>query len=84
MTAMKIAALKDGLSAALRAVRNGERIIVTDRSRAVAVLSAIEDEDGVTLFPPSRSFVAVRKKRWPRTRRRLDSLAALRAERGDR
>lgn len=84
MKTVKIASLKDGLSATLRLVQNGERVLVTDRSRPVAVLSPVEDEDGVTIIAAQQPFAAIRRKRFPPTRRRVDSLAALLEERGPR
>ena len=84
MRTLKIAALKDDLSATLRAVQRGEHVLVTDRSRPVAVLAPVDDEDGVTILPRTRSFASVRGKRYPAARRRSSSLHALLAERGER
>lgn len=84
MRAVKIAALKDGLSATLRAVQRGESVVVTDRDRPVATLSPILDDDGVTVLPPTRPFASLRRRRYAKTRRRVDSTAWLAAERGDR
>ena len=84
MTTIKIAELKDGLSATLRDVQQGARIIVTDRDRPIALLIPIDDEDGVTVVPPKRPFSAVRDKRYVGIRTKLDVLELLRIERGER
>ncbi len=84
MKAMKIAELKDGLSATLRRVQRGERVLVTDRDRPIAMLVPVEDEDGVTVIPAKRPFSAIRNKRYPSPRKSFDPLAALLIERGER
>jgi len=84
MTSMKIATLKNSLSATLRRVAGGEEIVVTDRDRPIVVMRPAEDEDGVTVIPARRPFASVRDKRVPPTRRPADSLRALLAERGTR
>ncbi len=84
MKAVKIAALKDTLSKTLRAVESGESIMVTDRSRPVAMLIPVESEDGVTVVARQRPFLSLRHKKFPTTRRRTNSLALLLLERGRR
>ena len=84
MKAVKIATLKDTLSKTLRAVQRGESIVVTDRSRPVAMLTPLENEDGVTLIPRTRPFSSIRNKKYSGTRRPVDSLALLLLERGKR
>jgi prevent-host-death family protein len=84
MRAIKIARLKDELSVTLRRVQRGETILVTDRDRPIARLVPIDDEDGVTILPPSRNFTTLRRKRFPPTRKRASSLTALLEERGER
>lgn len=85
MKAMKIAELKDGLSATLRSVQRGARVLVTDRDRPIAMLVPIEDdEDGCTVIPAKRPFASIRGRRYRPLRTPIDSLALLRAERGER
>lgn len=84
MTSVKIAELKDRLSATLRQVERGARVVVTDRDRPIAVLSPIEADDDVVITPAQRSFKAVRGKRYARPGTDVDVLALLAAERGDR
>ncbi len=84
MKTVTIAALKHSLSATLRRVEAGEEVTVTDRDRPIAVLRAVEDDDGFTLLPAEVPFARVRSKRYPPTRKPIDSLAALLAERGSR
>ena len=84
MKSMKIAALKDQLSATLRRVEAGETVLVTDRDRPVAVLGPVPDDDGITIIPARRPFRDVRDEPVPRLRRKTDSWAALDAERGQR
>ena len=84
MKTVKIAALKNALSATLRRVEAGEEVVVTDRDRPIAVLRAVEDEEGFTLVPASVPFARVRAKKYPPTRVPVDSLAAPLEERGSR
>jgi prevent-host-death family protein len=84
MKAVKIATLKDTLSKTLRAVQRGDSIVVTDRSRPVAMLMPLEDENGVTLISRTRPFSTIRNKKYPGTQRHMDSLALLLLERGKR
>lgn len=44
MTTVGVKELKNHLSAYLRRVANGERVVVTERGRPVATLSAVEEE----------------------------------------
>ena len=84
MRTIKIAALKNDLSKTLRAVEAGESILVTDRDRPIAMLSPVEDDEGVEITPRKKPFSSVRSKRFPPTKRPIDSLALLLAERGER
>lgn len=84
MRSVKIAVLKDTLSATLRRVEGGEAVVVTDRDRPIALLSPVLDEDGVTIVPARRPFAEVRDRLPPKPTRRTDSLSALREERGQR
>jgi prevent-host-death family protein len=61
MTTVKIADLKDHLSAHLRAVEAGAEIVVTDRNRPIArIVPIAQPTPGVTLKPPTRDFAEVR------------------------
>ncbi len=61
MTTVKIADLKDHLSAHLRAVEAGAEIVVTDRNRPIArIVPIAQPAPGVTLKPPTRDFAEVR------------------------
>jgi len=61
MTTVKIADLKDHLSAHLRAVEAGAEIVVTDRNRPIArIVPIVQRSPGVTLIPPARDFAEVR------------------------
>lgn len=84
MKSVKIAQLKDQLSRYLRAAEGGASIVVTDRDRPVARLVPIATEEGLELLEATAPFTAVRERRFPPTRKRIDSLALLRQERGDR
>lgn len=84
MRSMKIAALKDSLSATLRRVEAGEEVLVTDRDRPIAILRPVEAEEGLTITPAKYAFSTVRDKKVPPTKRPVDSLGALLAERGNR
>jgi len=46
MKKAKISELKDGLSAYLRAVREGESVLVYDRDRAIARIEPVRPGDG--------------------------------------
>ncbi len=84
MKAMKIAELKDGLSATLRSVQKGVRVLVTDRDRPIAMLVPIEDEEGFASTLPKRPFSSIRDKKYKAPKKRIDPLAALLIERGER
>lgn len=63
MTTVKIAELKDHLSAHLRAVEAGAEIVVTDRNRPIArIVPVTPPAPGVTLRPPTREFAEVRDR----------------------
>jgi len=63
MTTVKIADLKDHLSAHLRAVEAGAEIVVTDRNRPIArIVPVAQPTPGVTIRPPTREFAEVRDR----------------------
>jgi antitoxin (DNA-binding transcriptional repressor) of toxin-antitoxin stability system len=85
MSQVKISELKARLSAHVRAAEAGRVITIMDRSRAVARLGPISThEPGLEVIPAMRPFKSVRNVRLPATTSKVDSLRALRAERGDR
>ena len=84
MKSVKIAQLKDNLSRYLRAAERGASVVVTDRDRPVAQLVPIPSDEGFEIQPASRPFASLRDRRYARTRRALDSLSLLLAERGAR
>lgn len=85
MKRVKIAELKDHLSAHLRAVEAGEEIVVTDRRRPIARIVPMPPlTPRVEISPPRRDFAELRDR--PRTRVDLgvSSTALLLEERQDR
>ena len=63
MDTVKIADLKDHLSAHLRAVEAGAEIVVTDRNRPIArIVPVAQPTTGVTLRRPTREFAEVRDR----------------------
>lgn len=58
--------------------------MVTDRDRPIARLVPIEEEDGIELIEHTKPFAEVAKMRFRRTKRDVDSLSLLLAERGTR
>ena len=85
MKRVRISELKSHLSEHLRAAEAGETIEVLDRARTIArVVPALRETLDLELIPAQRRFAAVRDVRRRPTKRRLDSLGALREERGSR
>ncbi len=69
MKRVKIAALKDHLSAHLRAVERGAEIVVTDRDRPIArIVPAHDPLPSVRIIPPKRPFSGVRGERVRRAK----------------
>jgi prevent-host-death family protein len=85
MKRVKIAELKNQLSQHLRAVEHGAEIEVTDRHRPIVRLVPVRaTESPIRIIPAKRPFAAVRNKRYPKARWRIDSLQLLLEERGKR
>jgi prevent-host-death family protein len=85
MNTVKIADLKDHLSAHLRAVEAGAEIVVTDRNRPIArIVPIAQPTPGVTLIPPTRDFAEVRDLVRPRTELGISSTELLLEERRER
>ncbi len=85
MTTVKIADLKDHLSAHLRAVEAGAEIVVTDRNRPIArIVPVSQPTPGVTIRPPIREFAEVRDRVRPRTDLGISSTELLLEERRER
>lgn len=86
MTTVKIAELKDRLSEHLRSVERGSvaEVVVTDRGRPIAKIVPIQSRSRVTIRPAKVPFATVRERRFEPAGWPVDSLALLRAERGDR
>lgn len=84
MKSVKIAEFKNRLSAYLRQVRQGEKLIVTDRETPVATVSpAAANEPRITIDRPRRDPATLAKLRFPPLKD-IDSLEILRQERGSR
>jgi len=63
MTTVKIADLKNHLSAHLRAVEAGAEIVVTDRNRPIArIVPVVQPTQVVTIRPPTRDFAEIRDR----------------------
>jgi prevent-host-death family protein len=84
MKQVKIAELKSRLSAHLRAVERGAELEVTDRQRPIVRLMPVATSPGIRLQPPQRSFLELRRKRYPRAGWPVKSLDVLVEERGRR
>ena len=83
MKSVKIAELKDKLSEHLRAVEQGDEVIVTDRNRPIArIVPLAGSADG--LVPPRVPFEAVRGRTWRAAGWGTRSDELLAEERGDR
>ena len=61
MQTIGVRELKAGLSACLRRVQSGERLIVTDRGRAIATLSPVAASPAVEW---AQAYVASGKAQW--------------------
>ena len=61
MHAIGVRELKDRLTRYLALIREGERVVVTDRGRPVAVLGPIEGRDGRKLSKAHRAAVLARR-----------------------
>ena len=85
MKRVKIAELKNRLSAHLRAVERGAEVEVTDRDRPIArILPASRDERPVRILAATRPFAALRRKRYPPANWAVDSTTLLREDRRKR
>jgi prevent-host-death family protein len=84
MKRVKIAELKAGLSAYLAAVRNGERVLVCDRSTPIAVLAPYGEPDEIEILPPRAAPIALKQIRAVKLRKRIDAVALLRDSRDQR
>jgi prevent-host-death family protein len=83
MKRVKIADLKNQLSQHLREVEQGAEIEVTDRRRPIVrLVPTRQAESAIRIRPARRPFVAVRNRRFPKARWRVDSLRLLLEERG--
>jgi antitoxin (DNA-binding transcriptional repressor) of toxin-antitoxin stability system len=83
-TRVRIAELKDHLSAHLRAVEAGETVEVLDRDRPIARIVPIDATPRLTLIPAERPFSEIRDRVYPRVDLGISSLDLLLEERGDR
>ena len=85
MKRVKIAELKNHLSAHLRAVEQGAELEVTDRKRPIVrLIPARPTESQIRIIPAKRPFAEVRNKRYPKARWRVGSLQLLLEEPGKR
>jgi prevent-host-death family protein len=65
MKRVRIAELKDHLSAHLRAVERGEEVEVLDRDRPIARIVPVERGRAVRPVPPRQAFETIRDRRYP-------------------
>jgi len=85
MKRAKISELKAKLSAYLRNVRNGETILVVDRTTPIAKLTPIEQpEDEVVIVGPSGPTPALKRLKPVRLRKKIDIVELLRESRDQR
>jgi prevent-host-death family protein len=85
MRSVKIAELKDRLSEHLRAVEQGDEVIVTDRNRPIArIVPIAEAHARATLIAAQVPFSTVRHRTWSAAAWELSSDELLQEERGDR
>ncbi|MGA3123031.1 MAG: type II toxin-antitoxin system prevent-host-death family antitoxin [Polyangiaceae bacterium] len=85
MKRVGISELKSHLSEHLRAAEAGETIEIMDRARPIAKVVPIEHDAGaLELIPATRSFASVRRVRVAASTLSMNSLEALRQERGTR
>jgi antitoxin (DNA-binding transcriptional repressor) of toxin-antitoxin stability system len=83
-TRVRIADLKDHLSAHLRAVEAGETVEVLDRDRPIARIVPIDSDRSVTIIPAKRSFAEIRDRVYEPLNLPMTSLELLLEERGNR
>jgi prevent-host-death family protein len=84
MKQVRISELKRQLSQHLRAAESGEVLEIMDRARAIVRIVPADGASALELIPAARSFASVRTLRLPRATRGVNSLEALREERGSR
>ena len=85
MKSVKIAELKDHLSANLRAVEAGSEVEVTDRGRPIArIVPARTGAPAVHVIPPSREFHDIRDRQRAPARWAIGSTDLLLEERRER
>jgi prevent-host-death family protein len=84
MKRAKISELKAKLSAYLRNVRNGETVLVVDRTTPIAKLMPIEAEDEVVIVGPSGPTPALKRLKPVRLRKKIDIVELLRESRDQR
>lgn len=85
MRSVKIAELKDRLSEHLRAVEQGDEVIVTDRNRPIArIVPLAGPGGGAALTPPQVPFSTIRGRAWRAAGWRVPSEELLAEERGER
>jgi prevent-host-death family protein len=84
MRSVKIAELKDRLSEHLRAVEQGDEVIVTDRDRPIArIVPLTTSSRRVRIVRPKRDFAHVRDRRRSRAGLAISSTELLLEERGE-
>jgi prevent-host-death family protein len=84
MKRAKISELKAKLSAYLRNVRNGETVLVVDRTTPIAKLTPIEAEDEVVIVGPNGPTPALKRLKPVRLRKKIDIVELLRESRDQR
>lgn len=85
MRRVKIAELKDRLSEHLRAVENGEEVVVTDRDRPIAKIIPYEEAlRRVRFIPARRPFSAIRDRKYPSANWKINSTELLLEDRRKR
>ena len=85
MKRAKVSELKAKLSAYLRSVRNGETVLVMDRTTPIAKLVPIEHPgDDVVILGPSGPTPALKKLKPVRLRKKVDIVELLRESRDQR
>lgn len=84
MKAVRIAQLKDHLSEHLRAVENGDEVLVMDRDRPIARIMPVSTSYSPRLIPPALPFDQVRDLPRVPVDLGVSSTELLLEERGDR
>ena len=84
MKRVKIAELKAGLSGYLAEVRNGERLVVCDRTTPVAWLVPFGGDDDTQIVPPKAPPATAKSLSPVKLRRRVNLVALLRQSRDQR